>query len=406
MPDNQTLDSQENVLDWPFKRTCPMSVPPELAELRAQPPCAVRIPEGAVPARRAWLVTRHADVRQALMDPRMSADEGLEGAPVRIQLPPGERPSSFLRMDPPEHGRLRTLITSEFTARRVRTLTPGIQQLIDELLDGLAAQDRPADLCENFSTRLPTLVIARLLGVPAERSHEFVALTRVTIGQGDPERSYHAYLELTGILRGLIEHKRHEPADDIMSKLAGHVNDGRITVDEAMGVSTLVLVAGHETTTNQIALSTLSLLLDDSLREEVLADDGKLLPQYIEESMRYWSISQDAILRMCLEDMEVGGVRMAKGDAVVVSIPGGNWDEEVFPDPGRLDVHRDTSEHLQWGIGPHYCLGAPLARLEIELALRSLFTRFPGLRLACAREDVPFRRETVFYGLHGLPVTW
>ncbi|MBU7597833.1 cytochrome P450 [Streptomyces sp. P38-E01] len=401
------LDEQGKVLDWPLARTCPMSVPPELAGLRGEPPCAVRIPEGAVGSRRAWLLTRHADVRMALMDPRMSADECLPGAPVRIQLPPGERPSSFLRMDAPDHGRLRTLVTSDFTARRVRAYQPGIEELVGELLDGLAAQDGPADLCENFTTQLPTQVIARVLGVPREESERFVRLTRITIGQGDPAASYAAYQELTSFIAELTIAKQAAPADDIVSRLASrHVASGRITVKEAVGVALLLLVAGHETTTNQLALSTLNLLLDEELKQQVLADDGKLLPAFIEESMRYWSISQDAIVRLCVEDMEVSGVRISKGDAVVISIPSANWDENVFPDAGRIDVHRDTSEHLQWGIGPHFCLGAPLARLEIELALRSLFTRFPDLRLACDEKDIPFRHETVFYGLHSLPVTW
>ncbi|MCK1794587.1 cytochrome P450 [Streptomyces sp. XM4193] len=401
------LDEQEKVLDWPLARTCPMSVPPELAELRDEPPCAVRIPEGAVGSRRAWLLTRHADVRMALMDPRMSADEGLPGAPVRIQLPPGERPSSFLRMDAPDHGRLRTLVTSDFTARRVRAYQPGIEELVDQLLDGLAGRDKPADLCENFTTQLPTQVIARVLGVPREESERFVRLTRITIGQGDPAASWAAYQELTAFLTELTLAKQSDPADDIISRLASqHVASGRITVKEAVGIALLVLVAGHETTTNQLALSTLNLLLDEELKRQVLADDGKLLPAFIEESMRYWSISQDAIVRLCLEDMEVSGVRISKGDAVVISIPAANWDENVFPDAGRIDVHRDTGEHLQWGIGPHFCLGAPLARLEIELAIRSLFARFPDLRLACDREELPFRHETVFYGLHSLPVTW
>lgn len=401
------LNAQEKVLDWPLTRSCPMSVPPELAELRGQPPCAVRIPEGTVGSRRAWLLTRHEDVRMALMDPRMSADECLPGAPVRIQVPPGERPGSFLRMDAPDHGRLRSLVTSDFTARRVRGLQPRVQKLVDELLDDVAGRDKPVDLVENFSVQLPTRFIAGMLGVPEEESARFVRLTRVTIGQGDPEASYVAYQEITSYVTELTLAKQKAPTDDIISRLASqHVASGKITVKEAVGIVLLILVAGHETTTNQIALSTLSLLVDRELRDEVMADDGALLPAFIEESLRYWSISQDAIVRLCMEDMDVSGVRISKGDAVVISIPAANWDERVFPGADRIDVHRDTSEHLQWGVGPHFCLGAPLARLEMEIALRSLFSRFPDLRLACAQEEIPFRHETVFYGLHSLPVTW
>ncbi|MER7044671.1 cytochrome P450 [Streptomyces jumonjinensis] len=401
------IDTRQSILDWPFVRQCPMKPPPELAELRAKPPCVVRIPAGATPERLAWLVTRHADVQQALKDPRMSADESTPGAPVRIQLPPGDRPSSFLRMDDPEHNRLRSMIATEFTARRVRGLHQPVQALIDDLLDGLAERPRPADLVDAFSQRLPSLVIARLLGVPDTQYDFFVDRTRVTLSQEDPAVAYAAYMDLTAFLRELALVKREKPEDDLMSRLATrHMATGAIDVDQLVGIARLVLVAGHETTTNQIALSVLSLLLDPELKDQVLADDGKLVPAFLEESMRYWSISQDAILRMATEDLELGGVRMSAGDAVVISIPGANHDPGMFPDPERIDVLRDTSEHLQWGKGPHYCQGAPLARLEMELAIKALFRRFPGLRLNCAREDIPFRRAPIFYGLTGLPVTW
>ncbi|MCX4782633.1 cytochrome P450 [Streptomyces sp. NBC_01264] len=401
------LESAETVLDWPFPRTksgCPAAV---LAELREEPPSVVRIPAGASESRRAWLITKYPDVRQALMDPRLSADETLPGAPVRIQVDPAQKPGSFLRMDDPEHARLRGLIATEFTARRVRALRPAIQQLIDDLLDELEAHPQPADLQDIFSRKLPTLVIARLLGVPDEDSPYFVEKTRLTIGQGDPARSYAAYTEMSEYLGVLATRKLDDPQDDLMSRLAvDHLGPGHITLDELVGIARLVLVAGHETTTNQIALNILSLLLDEKLKEEVLADDGALIAQYVEEAMRYWSISQDAIVRLAVEDFELGGVSMKKGDAVVISIPAGNHDPSAFPDPLRIDLRRDAGKHMQWGIGPHYCQGAPLARLEMELALRTLFRRFPGLRLDAEDPDSVFRTGTVFHGVRHLPVTW
>ncbi|MFJ8781207.1 MULTISPECIES: cytochrome P450 [unclassified Streptomyces] len=401
------LESVNRVLDWPFPRTksgCPAEI---LGELREEPPCVVRIPAGAAQSRRAWLVTAYADVRRALMDPRLSADETLPGAPVRIQVDPSQKPGSFLRMDDPEHARLRGLIATEFTARRVRRLRSAVQKLIDELLDDLAGRPRPTDLQDVFSRKLPTLVIARLLGVPDEDSPYFVEKTRVTISQGDPARSYAAYTEMSEYLGVLAKRKLDDPQDDMMSRLAvDHLSTGHITLDELVGIARLVLVAGHETTTNQIALNILSLLTDDALRSEVLADDGALIPQYVEEAMRYWSISQDAIVRQALEDVEMGGVVMKKGDAVVISIPAGNHDPSVFPHPDRIDLSRDSGKHLQWGNGPHYCQGAPLARLEMDLALRTLFRRFPTLRLAVDDPDSVFRTGTVFHGVRHLPVTW
>jgi cytochrome P450 len=401
-----SLDTATEVHDWPFARTDDGTPPPLLDELRRRPPCVVRIPEGAAQSRLAWLVTRYPDVKQALSDPRLSADERRPGAPVRIQLPPGANPSSYLRLDDPEHARLRGMIQNEFTLRRIRRLTDPIQRLTDELLDELADLPQPADLHDAFSRKLPTLVIARLLGVPTADSAFFVEKTRTTISQEDPVESYKAYTEMSDYLARLAEHKVDHPDDDLISRLAAqHLVPGDITLEDLVGVARLVLVAGHETTTNQIALNILSLLLDDDLRAEVSADDGALIPRFVEESMRYWSISQDAILRQATEDMELGGVRLAAGDAVVISIPAANHDEKVFACPHRLDVHRDTGGHLQWGYGPHYCQGAPLARLEMEISLRSLLRRFPRLALAEDSRKV-FRRGTVFHGVTQLPVTW
>lgn len=400
------LDTQEDVLDWPFSRTpsgCPAGI---LAELRERPPSAVRIPAGTMGSQLAWLVTRYPDVHQALKDPRLSADELAPGAPARLQVPQEGRPSSFLRMDDPEHSRLRGMIASEFTARKVRSMRPAIQRLVDELLYELGALPQRADLHDVFSMRLPTLVIARVLGVPDEDSEFFTEKTRGALSQGDPAASYTAFLEMTRYLEDMADRGLRKPGDDLMGRLAARRAAGEITRDEIVGIARLVLVAGHETTTNQIALSVLSLLQDPGLRAQVLADPAALVPRYIEESMRFWSLSQDAILRVALEDMELGGVAVHKGDAVVISIPAANHDESVFADAGRIDVHRDTSAHLQWGLGPHYCLGAPLARLEMELALTSLFERFPGLKLATDDVNALFRKETVFHGLDSLPVSW
>jgi cytochrome P450 len=326
---------------------------------------------------------------------------------VRIQIPPGHRPASFLRMDDPEHNRLRSMIAQEFTARRVKQMQEPVQKLIDELLDDLADRPRPADLHDAFSRKLPTLFIARTLGVPDEDSPHFVELTRTTIAQDDLARSLAAYTEMSDYLADLVREKLERPTDDIVSRLAvNYLAKDLLTVDEAAGIARLVLVAGHETTTNQLALNVLSLLLDDKLRHRVLANGGELVPTFVEESMRYWSISQDAILRLVVEDVELGGVQMRAGDAVVISIPAGNHDAATFPCPHMIKLDRpNTTDHLQWGAGPHYCQGAPLARLEMDLSLRTLFRRFPSLELAERPEEL-FRRGTVFHGVERLPVNW
>ncbi|WP_411105018.1 cytochrome P450 [Streptomyces sp. cmx-4-9] len=396
---------REVALDWPFPRTEEGTLPPVLDELRRKPPTAVRIPEGATSSRLAWLVTRYEDVRTALAHPLLSADETRPGAPVRIQLPPGERPSSYLRMDDPEHGRLRGLIQKEFTARRVRGLEDDISALTERLLDEFAALPQPADLHDAFSRKLPTLVIGRLLGVPEADYAFFIETTRVVISQEDPAVAYGAYLDISTYLRELAEAKLEEPKDDLISRLVTYVASGEITLSELVGIALLVLVAGHETTTNQIALNILSLLDDDELRERVAADDGALVPEFVEESLRFWSISQDAIVRQAIEDVEIGGVLFEAGDPVVISIPAGNHDERMYGCPHKLDIDRDSSGHLQWGYGPHFCQGKPLAQLEMHLAMRALLRRFPDMKLA-AEPQTLFRKNTVFHGLTHLPVTW
>jgi cytochrome P450 len=401
------LATAERVLQWPFSRTRHGRPPVEFDLLRTESACPVELPAGATESRRAWLVSAYDDVRQALMDPRLSADEGREGAPVRIQLPPGERPSSFLRMDDPDHARLRNMITSEFTAHRVRAVRPVVQQRIDELLDNLEASPGAADLQQVFTRALPTMIIAGVLGVPAADTLGFVELTRTVLSQGDPAAAFAAYQQMTGYLRELAVSKLASPGDDLISRVATkHVRAGDLTIDELAGIARLVLVAGHETTTNQLALNVLSLLLDANLRSQVLADGGAKIPQYVEEAMRYWSISQDAILRQATVDLELGGVQMRAGDAVVISIPAADNDPAAFADPDVIRLDRKSGMHLQWGYGAHFCIGAPLARLEMELALRSLFERFPSLKLAVDDPAPLYRTNTVFFGVEELPVTW
>jgi len=401
------LATAEKVLHWPFSRTMHGRPPVEFDLLRTESACPVLLPAGATESRRAWLVTAYDDVRQALADPRLSADEVRPGAPVRIQVPPGERPSSFLRMDDPDHARLRSMITSEFTAHRARAVRPVVQQRIDDLLDILAASPGAADLQQVFTRALPTMIIAGILGVPTADTGNFVELTRTVLSQDDPMAAVAAYQQITQYLRDLAVSKLAEPGEDLMSRVATkHVRTGHLTIDQLVGIARLLLIAGHETTTNQLALNVLSLLLDANLRAQVLTDGGAKIGQYVEEAMRYWSISQDAILRQATVDLELSGVQMRAGDAVVISIPAANNDPAMFADQDVIRLDRDSGKHLQWGYGPHFCLGAPLARLEMELALRSLFERFPSLALAVDDPAPLYRTDTIFFGVKTLPVTW
>ncbi|WP_129306538.1 cytochrome P450 [Streptomyces sp. L2] len=396
-----------SVLDWPLARKCPMSAPPALGVVRDGPPARVRLPAGTGEAQTVWLITRYDDVKAALKDPRLSADETRSGFPVRFPVPVDDRPSGFMRMDDPEHGRLRRTVAPEFTGRRVRALAPRVQEVTDQVADALASGPRPADLVGDFAATVSALVIARLLGIPDDDTAFFLEQTRIMLADGDPALSLAAHHRILAFLDETARAKERAPGDDLVSRLVvSHVRTGGIDRAELLGILKLLLVAGHESTATQIAFSALSLLTDDGLRARVLADGGALLPEFTEESMRFWSIVQDGVVRQATEDVRIGETLVREGESVMISLLAANHDPAVFPDPERLDIRRDASGHVLWGHGPHFCLGAPLGRLEVRLALGSLFARLPGLRLACASSGLRFREHPVFLSLAELPVTW
>ena len=393
---------QRRLPDWPMPRSCPYAPPDAYAPLRDEAPSRVRIRGGE-----AWLVTRHADVRQVLNDNRFSADDQQPGFPIRIQLPPEPGVMSFSRMDDPEHGRLRRMALTEFTARRTRALRPEVELLVEGLLDELARGPKPVDLVANFAIRLPSLVIARMLGVPERDEADFTEQSQVILSQeAGPEETYAAFVAMTRFLDGLVAQRIAEPRDDLISRLATrYVSAGELTHEELVAMARFILVAGHETTAHQISLSVLSLLRDPAQLAELRADESLFKPA-VEELLRYWSISQDNQVRAAVAEVELGGATIRKGDGVIVAIPAANHDESVYPGADRVDIHRNAAGHLAFGFGAHLCPGASLARMELEVCLKALFTRFPGLRLAVAPEDVRFRENTIVYGLQELPVTW
>ncbi|MET8582253.1 cytochrome P450 [Streptomyces collinus] len=395
------------VLDWPLARVCPLSPPPALDVVRDGPPTLVRLPAVAGEEQLVWLITRHEDVKAALKDPRLSADETRPGFPLRIPVPTDDRPSGFLRMDDPEHGRLRRMVAPEFTARRVRMLRPRLQELTDRAADALAAGPHPADLVRDFAAHVSALVIARLLGIPDEHTAFFLEQTRILLTDGDPALSLAAHHRIIAFLDETARAKEKQPGDDLVSRLVTHhVATGELDRADLLGILKLLLIAGHESTATQIAFSALSLLTDDGLRAEVLADGGALLPKFVEESMRFWSIIQDSVVRQATEDVRIGQTLVGEGESAMISLLAANHDATVFPRPERLDIHRDASGHLLWGHGAHYCLGAPLGRLEVTLALGSLFTTLPTLHLACEVGQLRVREHPVFHSLTELPVAW
>jgi len=386
---------------WPFARQCPMAPPGEYATLREKGPVKVDLPDGGW----AWLITGYDDVRQAMNDPRLSSDDDKMGR-ARTQLPSDRNLNTFWRMDEPEHGRLRHMVMTEFTARRIKDWRPRIQKLVDGLLDRIEQLPRPLDLYSEFCLPVPTQVIAMLLGVPKEDYRTFAVQSRKILTLDKPEESWAAYQEMNAYLNRLIEEKERNPQDDLTSRLiVDRVRTGELAKEDLMPMVRFLLVAGFETTTSQITLSALTLMTNPEVRQRLVEEPGRIT-DFVEESLRFWSVSQDNILRVVDQDMEFAGVNMSVGELVVLAIPSANHDEKAFPDPERFDLDRGDNRHVAFGFGTHLCAGASLARREVEIAITSLFARIPDLRLVGRPEELRYRQQSLVYGLESLPVTW
>ncbi|HTE64174.1 MAG TPA: cytochrome P450, partial [Solirubrobacteraceae bacterium] len=337
---------------------CPFDPAPELS---ARAPVArVRLWDGSTP----WLITGYADARALLADPRISADVRLAGFPHASAAARARRTRArtFIGMDDPDHARLRRMVTATFAIRRVEALRAPIQRIVDQSIDALLAGPRPVDLVQAFALPVPSLVICRLLGVPYADHDFFQRRSRVMVDLGQPEeRVTAAQDELIEYLDGVIAGKLAAPADDLLSRLAvEQVATGALPRREAALMAVLLLVAGHETTANMIALGTLALLEHpDQLAALRDADDPAAIAGAVEELLRYLTITHSGRRRVALEDIEVGGRLIRAGDGIVVANDAADRDERRFDDPDRLDVHRDARGHVAFGFGVHQCLGQP-----------------------------------------------
>ncbi|MGW1794213.1 cytochrome P450 [Streptomyces tubercidicus] len=352
-----------------------------------------------------WLVTRHQDVREVLGDPRFSADATRPGFPF---LSAGasevaDSAPSFIRQDDPEHARLRRMLTADFMVKKMEAMRPEVQRLADELLDRMTEGREAADLVKEFALPLPSLVICRLLGVPYDDHEFFQKRSGILLGlHSTAEQVRTAREELQDFLRQLAESKRREPDDGIVSRLVarGELDDTAIA---SMGL--LLLVAGHETTANMTALSTLTLLRNPDQLARLRAEPS-LIKGAVEELLRYLTIVHNGLPRVADEDVTIGGRTIRAGEGVLCTLNTANRDEEIFPGGAALDVGRDARRHVAFGFGVHQCLGQPLARVELQIALETLLRRLPGLRLDIPFEEVPFRHDMGIYGVHALPVAW
>ena len=394
---------------YPMRKAqgCPFDPPPQLRELQSEGPISkVRLWNGATP----WLVTRFAEQRTLLGDPRISSDSTHPAFPRLVPIPPGteNQTLSFINKDDPEHARLRRMVTAQFAIKRVETLRPAVQKIVDDLIDEMLAGPKPADLVEAFALPVPSLVICALLGVPYADHGFFQDNSRILIKRTvTPEERFAARERLLDYLDKLLDQKIREPGDDLLSQLAERITAGELSRDEAVRMGVLMLIAGHETTANMIALGTFALFEHpDQLERLRAADDPALVASAVNELLRYLNIVNSGRMRVVLADIEIAGLVLRAGDSVILANDIGNRDPEVFEDPDRLDIGREARNHIAFGFGVHQCLGQPLARLELQVVYGTLYRRIPTLRLAIDPADVPLKHDGFIYGVYELPVTW
>ena len=400
----------DDIPSYPMARAegCPLDPPPDLSALRSKGPLTrVRLWDGSTP----WLVTRHAEQRALLADRRVSADSTRDGYPHQSPGMRARRNSSrsFISMDDPEHARLRRMVTGAFTMRRIEGMRAGIQRIVDELIDQMLAGPAPADLVQAFALPVPSLVICQLLGVPYADHDFFQRTSRTLINRYTPaETAQEAQDELLGYLSRLIELKLADPGDDLLSRVAAErVATGEMSRRELASMGVLLLIAGHETTANMIALGTYALLTHpDQLAAVRDSDDPQLIVRTVEELLRYLSIVHSGRRRVALEDIEIAGTVIRAGEGIVLPNDIANREAAVFPDPDEFDVHRDARRHMAFGFGVHQCLGQPLARVELQVVYGTLYRRVPTLSLAADPAQIPFKHDGVVYGVYELPVTW
>jgi cytochrome P450 len=358
-----------------------------------------------------YLVTRYEDIKDVLSDHERFSNARppgfvVPGAPaVAEEEQASARAGNLLGLDPPEHQRLRRMLTPEFTIRRMKRLGRRIVEIVDAQLDAMEKPGPPTDLVASFALPIPSLVICELLGVPYDDRDDF---QRRSARQLDLSIPIAERLEL--VRRGreymgsLVERARRQPGDDILGMLVRE-HGTELTDNELIGVAGLLLLAGHETTSNMLGLGTLALLRHPDQLVSV-RDDPDAIGPAVEELLRWLSIVHSAIPRITTTDVEIAGVPIPAGQLVFVSLPSGNRDPDFIDSPEVLDIGRGAPGHLAFGHGVHHCLGAPLARMEMRIAFPALLRRFPTLALAEDFSDVAFRSFHFIYGLKSLEVTW
>ncbi|MEJ2869311.1 cytochrome P450 [Actinomycetospora sp. OC33-EN08] len=355
--------------------------------------------------REAWLVTRYEDAREVLGDATRFSNARVPAVPMPGIDEEQMRAGQLLALDPPDHTRLRRLLTGEFTVKRIRRLQPRVEEIVTEHLDAMEAAGPPSDLVTDFALPVPSLVICELLGVPYDDRDDFQRRASQQIDLTLPmEDRGRVAVESRAYMSALVDRAKADPGDDLLGMLVREHGDD-LTHDELVGIATLLLIAGHETTANMLALGTLALLRHPE-QAALVRDDPDAVAPAVEELMRFLSIVHAAVPRAVVTDTEVAGQPLAAGEMVLVQLASADRDRALAEDPDHLDVGRAAAPHVAFGHGVHHCLGAPLARMEMATAFPALLRRFPTLATTTDVARAEFREGTFIYGMRSLPLTW
>ncbi|KOG47586.1 cytochrome P450 [Streptomyces decoyicus] len=391
---------------FPYQRRCPFSPPVEYAAMAEQDVSEVTLTGSGL---RVWTVTGYHTIRKLLTDPRVSASRRHANFPFYFVAPPEYRTeTSFIGYDGAEHTTTRRKAALTFTNRQVQRLRPRIEQIVDEHLDLMLGMQPPVDMHRVFSLAVPMTVICELLGIPQDKHDFFIKHgTALLGGHSSTEERQAAIVEVNAYVDELIQLKKREPGDDLLSRaMADYAASGEEYTDrDLFNMVRLLMNGGHETTASQISLGT-ACLLENPDQLQLLLDDPALVKPAVEELVRFATIGDTAVPRVALEDLEIGGQVIRKGDGILCLGLAANRDPETFPEPEKLDITRGSRKHLGFGHGVHHCIGADLARLELEIVWSKLFRRIPDLRLAKPFLEIPRKEGAVIYGLWELPVTW
>ncbi|MFI1768578.1 cytochrome P450 [Streptomyces sp. NPDC020800] len=389
-----------DIPSFPMSRPGPFELPAEYARMLEH--CPVRRARLANDTP-VWLISRYEDIRAALTDPRVRADRSAAGFPfLNAETTHLRQVRVFFGMDSPDHGPERHMYQTEFTAQRVEAMRPFLQHCTDERVDRLIAAGPPADVVRALAYPIPTLAVARVLGVPESDYDEFERIATATMIKRDESH----FAALFAYMREFVDYRGRVPGNDLTSRvLRTHVKRGSISTQDVLHTIFMIMTAGIETTAGLVSLGIATLLQHPDQLAELRADPA-LMDGAVDELLRYLSVGELASVRIAGEDLTMRGVHIRAGEGIVALGAAGNRDPRAYPDPDTFDIHRDARRHLAFGHGPHKCIGRRLARLELDIIFSTLIARLPELRLAGAITDDLLDNEALVFGLHALDVTW